>query len=435
MIAIGAPDPELTRIARAGFALMALGALVMVAWVVLAPLSGAIIAPAFVKVDMNRKVVQHQEGGIVKQILVRDGERVQQGQTLVVIDDVRLDATLDLLRTQHDGERAKAARLEAERAFLPAVVFPAELAARSGEPKVAELLQRETALFGARREALDSQIVVLRKQIRQTEEEAKALAGQIAAEERALKSQKEELALNEQLFKQNFVQKTRVMALERAAADYEARWEEHRAELAKTRQRASELELRVLAQRNAYVQSATDELKEISTRLFDLEERLRPSKDASDRQRIAAPIAGVVVGQRVFSAGAVIGPREVLMEIVPEDKTLVVEARIRPEDINHVRKGSDAEVRLTAYKQRTTPLVAGSVNYVSADRMLDAQTGTPYYVVHVDVPARALEEAGNLSMTAGMPAEVYIRTDSRSAFDYLFAPVTAYLRRGMREPL
>ncbi len=111
------------------------------------------------------------------------------------------------------------------------------------------------------------------------------------------------------------------MTLERAVADYEARWEEHRAELAKTRQRSSELELRVLAQRNAYVQSATDELKEISTRLFDLEERLRPSKDAADRQRIAAPIAGVVVGLRVFSAGAVVGPREVLMEIVPEDKT------------------------------------------------------------------------------------------------------------------
>ena len=435
MIAASRPGAELTRLSRAGFGVLALGVLVMVAWVVLAPLSGAIIAPAFVKVDMNRKVVQHQEGGIVKQILVRDGERVQQGQTLVVIDDVRLDATLDLLRTQHDGERAKAARLEAERAFLPAVEFPQELAARSGEPKVAEILQREVALFRARREALDSQIVVLRKQIGQTEEEARALAGQIAAERRALKSQKEELALNEKLFKQNYVQKTRLMSLERAVAEYEARWEEHRAELAKTRQRSSELELRVLAQGNAYVQSATDELKEITTRLFDLEERLRPSKDASDRQRIAAPIAGVVVGQRVFTAGAVVGPREVLLEIVPEDKTLVVEAHIRPEDINHVRKGSDAEVRLTAYKQRTTPLVAGNVNYVSADRMLDTQTGTPYYVVHVDVPARALEEAGNLRMQAGMPAEVYIRTDSRSAFDYLLAPVTAYLRRGMREPL
>jgi HlyD family type I secretion membrane fusion protein len=426
---------ELTRIARAGFAVVALGLLGLGAWMVLAPLSGAVIAPGFVKVDMNRKVVQHQEGGIVKQVAVRDGERVQQGQTLLVIDDVRLDATLDLLRTQHDGERAKAARLEAERAMLEEVRFPVDMVDRAEEPKVVELIQRETALFRARREALESQVAVLRKQFRQTEEEAQALAGQIAAERRALKSQKAELGLNEQLASKGFVQKTRLMTLERAVAEYEARWEEHRAELAKTRQRASELELRVLAQRNSYVQSATDELKEASTRLFDLEERLRPSKDASDRQRIAAPIAGEVVGLRVFSPGAVVGPREVLMEIVPEDKTLIVEARIRPEDINHVRAGSAAEVRLTAYQQRTTPLVAGSVNYVSADRMVDAQTSAPYYVVHVDVSADALAFAGNLRMQAGMPAEVYIRTDSRTAFDYMLAPLTAYLRRGMREPL
>jgi HlyD family type I secretion membrane fusion protein len=430
-----AETDELTRIARGGVAVLVVGVLGLGAWLVLAPLSGAVIAPGFVKVDMNRKLVQHQEGGIVKQVLVRDGEQVRQGQILVVIDDVRLDATLDLLRTQHDGERAKAARLEAERAFLPQVAFPQELAARRSEPKVAELLQREAALFRARREALDSQVAVLRKQILHTVDEAQALAGQIAAEERALKSQKEELAVNQALLKQGFVQKTRLMSLERAVADYEARWEEHRAELAKTRQRASELELRVLAQRNSYVQSAADELKEASTRLFDLEERLRPSKDASDRQRIAAPIAGEVVGMRVFSPGSVVGPREVLMEIVPEDKTLVVEARIRPEDINHVRAGYPAEVRLTAYQTRTTPLVAGNVNYVSADRMVDPQSGAPYYVVNVDISAGALVDAGNLRMQAGMPAEVYIRTDSRTAFDYMLAPVTSYLRRGMREPM
>ncbi len=435
MNAARAETRELTRITRGGVAIFVVGVLGLGSWLVLAPLSGAVIAPGFVKVDMNRKVVQHQEGGIVKQVLVRDGEQVRQGQILVVIDDVRLDATLDLLRTQHDGERAKAARLEAERAFLPEVKFPAELVARRNEPKVAELLQRETALFRARREALDSQVAVLRKQIRHTTDEAQALAGQIAAEERALKSQKEELEVNRALLSQGFVQKTRLMSLERAVADYEARWEEHRAELAKTRQRASELELRVLAQRNSYVQSAADELKETSTRLFDLEERLRPSKDASDRQRIAAPIAGEVVGMRVFSPGSVVGPREVLMEIVPEDKTLVVEARIRPEDINHVRAGSPAEVRLTAYQTRTTPLVAGNVNYVSADRMVDPQSGAPYYVVNVDVSAGALADAGNLRMQAGMPAEVYIRTDSRTAFDYMLAPVTSYLRRGMREPM
>jgi HlyD family type I secretion membrane fusion protein len=431
----GPETGEMRRIARTGFLLVGGGLLALGVWLVLAPLAGAVIAAGFVKIDMNRKVVQHQEGGIVKQILVRDGERVKMGQILVVIEDVKLDATFDLLRTQHDGERAKAARLEAERAMLPVVKFPADLSARAGAPKVAELLQRETALFRARRQALDSQVEVLRKQIRQTGDEAKATAAQIAAEERALKSQKEELALNEKLATQGFVQRTRLMQLERGVSEYEARLEEHRAELAKNGQRTSELELRILAQRNTYVQSATDELKEISTRLFDLEERLRPSRDAAERQRITSPIAGVVVGQKVFSAGAVVGPREVLMEIVPEDKTLIVEVRIRPEDINHVRMGSEAEVRLTAYQSRTTPLVAGSVAYVAADRAQDPQTGAPYYVVHVDVPASALEEAGKLRMTAGMPAEVYIRTDTRTPFDYLLAPVTAYLRRGMREPL
>ncbi len=426
---------ELTRIARNGALVMALGILVMGGWLIAAPLSGAVIAAGFVKVDMNRKVIQHQEGGIVKQLLVRDGERVKAGQVLMVIEDVKLDATLDLLRTQHDGERAKAARLEAERAMSPAVKFPPELAARKDEPKVVEFVQRETTLFKARREALDTQVALLRKQIQQTAQEVKALTDQIAAEARALKLQKEELATNQALLEKGYVQKTRLMQLERSVAEYEGRWNERRAELSKAEQRSQELELRVLAQRNAYVQSAADELKDASARIFDLEERLRPSKDASERQRIASPIAGEVVGLRVFSQGGVVGPREVLMEIVPEDKTLLIEARIRPEDINHVRAGSGAEVRLTAYQQRTTPLVAGKVAYVAADRMVEQQTGAAYYTAHIDVSAGALADAGNLRMQAGMPAEVYIRTDSRSALDYLLAPVTAYLRRGMREPL
>jgi len=353
----------------------------------------------------------------------------------MVLEDVRVDATVDLLRTQMDGERAKAARLHAERLLLPAIDFPADLKERATQTKVAETLQRETSLFHARRESLDSQIAVLRKQIRETEDEAAALSDQIAAEERGLKIQKEELAANEQLLKQNYVQKTRVMTLERAVADYEARWGEHRAELAKTRQRTAELELRILAQRNDYVRSATDESKETLQHIFDLEEKLRPSKDQAERQKILAPIAGEIVGLRVFTPGAVIGPRDVVMEIVPEDKTLIVEARIRPEDINYVHQGSAAEVRLTAYKQRNTPLVKGTVTYVSGDRMLDDSTKAPFYVVHVELPPQALADAGNLKMQAGMPAEVFVRTDSRTAFDYLFAPVTEYLRRAAREPL
>ena len=427
--------PDSGRIVRVGVFVIAAGILALAGWALFAPLSGAVIAPGFVKVDLNRKVVQHQEGGIVRAVRVRDGDRVSQGDELVLLDDVRIDAQLDLLRTQLDAEHAKAARLEAERAYASKPAFPASLLKRSKESKIAEFLAREASLFRARREAIESQVAVLRRQIREISEEAEALSGQVDAEARALKLQKEELAANERLLQQGYVQKTRLLTLQRAVAEYEARHGERRAELSKSQQRASELEFRILSMRNAYAQSAADELKEASARIFDLEERIRPSRDASERQRITAPIAGEVVGLRVFNSGSVIGPREVLMEIVPDEKRLIVEARIRPEDINHVRAGSPAEVRLTAYQQRTTPLVHGTVMYVSGDRLVEQQTGAPYYVVQVDVPTEALAQAGNLKLQAGMPAEVFIRTDSRTTMDYLFAPVTAYLRRAMREPL
>jgi epimerase transport system membrane fusion protein len=427
------PQHVMARMVWTGIAVILVGVVGLGGWAMYAPLSGAVIAQGFVKVDMNRKVVQHQEGGIVKEILVRDGDSVRQGQVLMVIQDVRVDASLDLLRNQLDAEHAKAARLEAERVFRPAPDFTRELVKRAAsEPKLAEILNRERTLFTARRQALESQIGELRKQIRETEQEIAALTEQIAAESRALRLQRDELAANQELVKQGYVQKTRILTLERAVAEYEARHGEHRAELSKTRQRSSELELRILSMRNQYAQGAADELKEASARIFDLEERIRPSRDAAARQKITAPIAGEVVGLRVFTAGSVVGPREVLMEIVPEEKTLVVEARIRPEDINYVHKGTEADIRLTAYKQRTTPLVKGAVSYVSGDRMVDQQTGHAYYVVQIEVTTGGL---GELKMQAGMPAEVFIRTDSRTAFDYLLAPVTDYLRRAMREPV
>jgi HlyD family type I secretion membrane fusion protein len=429
------PQQDARRIIRAGLIVIAVGVLGIGGWAAFAQLSGAIIAPGYVKVDLNRKTLQHQEGGTVRHIRVRDGDRVTQGQELMVLEDVRVDAAFDLLRTQHDSERAKAARLQAEASFQGAPAYPADVLARAKDPKVQEILQRESALFKARRDALESQIAVLRKQIVETQEEANALNDQVKAEQRALELQREELRVNEELMKQNYVQKTRVITLQRAVAEYEARHGEHRAEVSKARQRASELDLRILSMRNQYRQVATDELKEASSRIFDLEERLRPSKDASERQRIVAPISGEVVGLRVFTPGAVVGPRDVLLEIVPEEKRLIVEARIRPEDINHVRTGSVADIRLTAYQQRTTPLVEGTVTYVSADRLTEQQTGLAYYLINIDVPADALSAAGNLRLQAGMPAEVFVRTDSRTTLDYLLAPFTAYVRRAFREPL
>ncbi len=197
------PEKEAKGVIRSGLLVIVIGAIAMGLWGFWAPLSGAIIAPGFVKVDLNRKVVQHQEGGIVRAVRVRDGDRVTQGQELVLLDDVRIDAQLDLLRTQLDAERAKSARLEAERSLAARPMFPKNLLKD-------EFRTREEALFRARRQALDSQIEVLRRQIRETVEEAGALAEQIAAEERALKLQKDELAANEQLLSQGYVQKTRL---------------------------------------------------------------------------------------------------------------------------------------------------------------------------------------------------------------------------------
>lgn len=426
---------DATRIVRAGLLIIAVFFVGIGGWVAFAPLSGAVIAEGAVKVDMNRKTLQHQEGGIVKEIRVRDGDRVRQGQVLIVLDDVRVDATLDLLRTQYDSERARNARLSADRVLADKLPFPEDLVARAArEAKVAEVLQREETLFKARRQTLREQARLIEQQRRQSEDESVAWRKQIVAAERALQLQRDELQANRALKEKGFVGEIRVKTVDRATADYEARLGEHLAELARSRQKASELALRVKTLENQFMQAAADELKESTNKLFDLEERLRPSKDAAERQNIVAPMAGEVVDLKVTSVGAVIGPREPLLDIVPTDSKLIVEGRIRTEDINYVRVGGDADVRLTAFKARTTPVVEGKVTYVSADRLVDRATNLPYYTVHIDVSLDSLREAGDLKLQAGMPAEVFVKTGARTALEYLLDPVTAFIRRSFREP-
>jgi HlyD family type I secretion membrane fusion protein len=220
----------------------------------------------------------------------------------------------------------------------------------------------------------------------------------------------------------------------RDASEYRRRRGEHEADLTLARQRIADLELRIVNARNDYLARAAEEWKESTTQLHQLEESLRPAEDASRRQRIVAPVAGTVVDLAVSTVGAVIGPRDRLMDIVPATPDLIVEARIRPEDINSVHTGSPADVRLIAFRQRITPVVEGEVSHVSADRLVDAPTGQPYYVAHIRVTREALQQAGDLTLKAGMPAEVFVKTAARTPLDYLLDPVTAYLRRGMREP-
>jgi HlyD family type I secretion membrane fusion protein len=415
-----------------------LATLVLVAglatWVWLAPLSGAVIGAGQVKVDMNRKTVQHQEGGIVGEILVRDGSKVKAGQNLIMLKDVRVDASNELVRTQLDAEIAKAARLSAEQTGASVIAFPVELLERGNDARVAELLRRENSVSAARRDALSSQIALIHRQVRDTQGEIQARQIQLKADDAALSHHRNEITANEKLEREGFIGKTRLMQLQRTAVEYESRRAENLAELARAQQKVSELELRAETLRSQFKQEASNELRQSTATIFDLRERLRPAQDAEARQRIVAPISGEVVDLKFTSVGTVIGPREPILDIVPENPVLVVEARVRPEDISYVKLDAVADVRLTAFRQRMTPTVQGKVIYKSADRLVDkAANNVPYYTVHVRVEPEALRQAGNLQLQAGMPAEVFIQTTARNALQYLLDPITGFLQRSMRE--
>jgi len=410
--------------------------LAVAAWMMLAPISSAVIAPAVVKVDMNRKTVQHQEGGLVAEILVRDGAKVKEGQPLIVLKDIRVDASNELVRTQLDAETAKMARLAAEQSWVRAIEFPPELTSRKDDLRVAELLSRETTVFKARRTAYDSQVSLIHDQIKETQDEIRARNRQLEADAASIRLQREELKANEALLAQGYVTKTRLLTLERNVADLEARRGENEAELSRAKQKIADLQLRAENLRSTFMQEAAAELRATTAQVFDLRERLRPTQDAEKRQRILAPIAGEVVALRVTTVGAVIAPREPILDIVPENADLVIEARVRPEDIGHVKTDAPADVRLTAFKRRLTPVVDGKVTYVSADRLEERTangSSAGYYVAHIRVTPEALKKAGGLELLAGMPAEVFIKAESRTALEYLLDPVTAFLQRSLRE--
>jgi HlyD family secretion protein len=440
MAAPAANDPllphlnEARRLMRWGIAVLLLGLLPIAAWTALAPLSAAVVAPAFVKVDLNRRPVQHAEGGIVREVLVRDGDHVRQGQPLIVLGDVSVDADMNRLTYRVDAERASMARLDAEQSMAVAMEWPADLSGHAArDPRLAEQLAKEKSLFAARRFALTSQAALLRVQREKVAQEMTALRAQIAQAAQSLELQKLDLENNRGLLKDGFIAPTKITQLEAGVADYGVKLAERNSELARAEQRVVDIDMKVRSMDSDYRQQASDQLKVTSARLQEIEQELRKSSDASSRQVIVAPADGEVIGLKVSSAGAVIPPRETIADIVPANPKLVIEARLRTEDINRVQQGQAADIRFTAFKYRTTKLVAGSVRYVSGDRIVDREANQAYYEAQIEADPRSLEEAGNLKLVAGMPAEVYIRGEERTPLQYLIEPVTQVLRRAGRE--
>lgn len=436
--AFARPDPFECgrRIGRAGTMTIAVLFGCSFLWLVLAPLNSAVIVPAQLVVENYRKPVQHLEGGIVRAVLVKAGDKVTEGQPLLQLEEVQADAAVEALRDQLHAELARSTRANAERLLQTSVQFPAELRDEATRvKKLRLLLAAEDDLFQARRKQLLGQTALMRNQAEQVKAEIAGLVEQMASANVNRKLIADELAMNQALFKQEYVQQTRVMSFERALADKDEKRGEYQAEHAKARQKLVELDLRAIGLQDEYVRRAADEYAEASRRVLDLRERLRPMSNALDRHRVLAPATGEIVDLKVHAAGAVIGPRDVLMAIVPSERQLLIEGRVRPEDVADLSVGQAADIQITAFKQRTTPMLTGRLAYISADSLLENMGGTSaaYFQVHVRVDS-PLPDHLPKALSPGMSAIAFIRTRERTAMSYLLEPLTDSLRRAFKEP-
>lgn len=427
---LNAPAEKRLLNPRAVWLPLAIAAALTAGWAAIAPISGAVIATARIKVELERKTVQHREGGIVREIKVRNGQQVHAGDVLVVVDDVRSDAELSLLEDQLRAERVRNARVNAEALLARDFSIDPALAA---EPNAAGHLSRELAQFTARRRTLDEQLSALHLQMGAASAQSAALEAQIESLRESGRLATEELKLNEKMVADGYVARARLLPLQRADAEMRARLGEARGDMALARQRSAELQARMADARNRYQQAATEEMKQSSERLREIEERLRPSKDQVDRQSIRSPVDGVIMGLRVTAPGEVLAAGAPILDVVPSNEMLVVEARIRPQDISHVHADSPAKVRIAAYDARSTPMLSGRVTFVSPDRVTNAETGESWFAATVEVDTAALQHHPGIQLKAGMPAELFVTTSQRTLFEYLVSPITAFTRRAMRE--
>ena len=425
---------EAAALIRTAVVLMCAALVPVALWMAMAPLSSAVVAQGYVKVDLNRRPVQHSEGGVVRAVLVRDGEHVVQGQTMLLLGDISVDADANRLDFRVLTERAGQARLEAEQNRLNTLTFgPAMLSAANRDRRVSEQLAKEQALFAARRDSINSQINLLGAQRKKIGEEIGALGAQINQAGEAIRLQRIDLETNRSLLKDGFISQSRITQLESAVADYGVKLEERRSELARAEQRAVDTELRMASVDNDFRQQASDQLKAGAARLSELEQDQRKSVDALARQSIFSPTSGVVIDLKYASVGAIVPARETIAEIVPDESKLVTEAHVKPEDIQRIHRGQAVDIRFTAFKYRTTRLVHGQLSHVSADRLIDKATNAPYYQVHIETDAASLKNLGELRLVAGMPAEIYILGEERTPLQYLLEPITQVLRKAGRE--
>lgn len=403
-------------------------------WATLTQIAGAVIAPGQIEVDRDRQVVQHPDGGVVSEILVTEGDRVQAGQPLLRLEGAALRSELTIVEDQLTDLTARAARLGAERDGLDRPVFPDHLLALAEDrAEVAAQLDGQRRLFEARAATRAGDRDLLSRQIDQIAAQAKGLSAQGSALGRQLDLIRQELAAQRTLMKKGLAQAGTVLALEREEARLEGQIGALQADLALTGSRMTEVEIERSALDTRRREEAMTELRQIGPLVLELAERRRALADRVDRLEIRAPVAGIVLDLKVTTPLAVLRAGDPVLYLVPQDRPLVITARIAPIHIDEVALGQPATLVFPAFSSRETPELQASVTRLAADALTDPRSGAPYYSAELQLTGAERSRLGDRALVPGMPVEVYLQTGHRTPLAYLLKPFTDYFARAFRE--
>lgn len=400
-------------------------------WAAVAPLGSAALAPGVVTVKTYRKTIQHLEGGIVREIHAREGVRVQAADVLLVLDDTQAKAELDIVQGHIITALAQEARLQAERDGSDEVVFPDSFDHR--DLRVGKVVLNETQVFTARMNSHLGEIGVLEQRMMQIDEQIKGLEAVISSKDDLVKSYREEVRDLSALLRDGFVDRQRLRDLDRRVSELKGEIAENRSNIAQAKMRRSETELQILQLKKYLRTEVVHQLSEVQTKLFDLRERERVLSDRVERAVVRAPEDGMVLDMKVHTVGGVVRPGESILDIVPAASDLVVEAQISPIDIDRVSTGKLADIRFSAFKLGTTPVINGVVDHISADRLINKETGLSYYLARVELTEIGREQLGELLLVPGMPAEVLINTREWTLLEYLMQPASNAFARSFIE--
>lgn len=415
-----------------GMFLLLIGLGGFVAWAALAPITSGVVASGSIKLEGERKVVQHLEGGIIEELLVAEGDPVKAGQVLVRLDGSRARAVLEVQMTDYLAQLARRSRLLSERRGLEEIAFDPEILARADDPRVAELMETERGLFEDRRASLQDQLNIFGSWAEGHKREIAGLKAQRSASEKQLVHINDELQSVQTLYEKGVVAKTRLLELKRTAAGLTGQSGALTAEISRAEQKIGEAELRAVSLQNERAQEISDALTSVENAIRRLKEQLPAQVDVVERLEVRAPSDGRVVNLRYHTVGGVINPSTPILDVVPQDARLVIEARVAPIDIDVLKPGMDAQITLSAFSQRKTPPVPGRLRQVSADR-IDESSGDSYYEAMVDIDREALSALPGVELYPGMPAQVQFVGGERTPMDYLLAPLEAGLRKAWLE--